>query len=450
MRIAHALGWYYPQSLGGTEIYVAGLCRRLRQAGHDVHVAAPEAGRDGTADYWHDGTPVFRYPIPASPTRDEAQGKTAARGAELFHRWLAERCPDILHVHSLVTGLGLHELREASRLGIRTVLTHHLPSLGYVCRRGTLLERDSRPCDGIASPRRCAACMLISRGLPVQAAETLSLLPPRVGRVLGTLSGALGTGLGMTASIDDDARRGRELSALVDRQVVLNESARRIIAANGLPTDRIVLNRLGIDHKAIVRKPTVLEAPTRRPIRVGYLGRIDATKGVRELVLAVTKLSPQVSLTLDVRGPVRSEAERRLHGELRRIANRDPRVTFSPEVPSAEAPATLATFDVLCCPSTWFENGPTVALEAMSVGTPLIASRLGNLAEIVQDGVNGRLVPPGDVAALAAAIGQAADDPAGTIDQWRGHLGAVRSLDQIADDYLALYARLDVRQARAS
>ena len=450
MKVAHALGWYYPESLGGTEIYVSGLCRRLRHAGHDVYVAAPEAGREGTAAYCHEGTPVFRYPIPAAPSRDEAQGRKAARGAELFHRWLAELRPDVLHVHSLVTGLGLHELRAARGLGIQIVLTHHLPSLGYICRRGTLLERDARPCDGLASPGRCAACMLISRGLPTLAAETLALLPPRVSTALGVMPGALGTGFGMTASIAEDARRERELSTLVDWQVVLNESARRIIAANGLPTDRIVLNRLGIDHQTVVRKPPIEEAPTRRPIRIGYLGRIDRTKGVRELVLAAAKVPREIRFTLEIRGPVRVEAERRLHEELQRIALGDSRVIFSPEVTSAEVPSVLAGFDVLCCPSTWFENGPTVALEAMSVGTPLIASRLGNLAEIVEDDVNGRLVPPGDVDALSAALGQAADDPAGTIDRWRACLGAVRSLDEIADDYLALYARLDVRQAQAS
>ena len=43
MKIAHAVGWYYPESLGGTEVYVAGLCRRLRRAGHEVCVAVPEA-----------------------------------------------------------------------------------------------------------------------------------------------------------------------------------------------------------------------------------------------------------------------------------------------------------------------------------------------------------------------------------------------------------------------
>ncbi len=449
MRVVHALGWYYPENLGGTEIYVAGLCRRMRSAGQDVYVAAPQAGREGPAEYLHEGVPVFRYPIPAAPSRDEAQGLTAARGAELFHQWLSRLDPDVLHVHSLVTGLGLFELRVARRLGVPIVLTHHLPSLGYICRMGTLMERGVDPCDGIASPRRCGVCVLVSRGSALAAAQAASLLPRSLSAALGAIPGALGTGLGITASLVRDRERQRELAELVDYQVVLNECGMRIVRANGMPGDRLVLNRLGTDHEAVVRKPSVQVAPTAAPIRVGYLGRIDVPKGVRELLLAARMLPPDARFTLNIVGPM-PPAQSRFSEDLRRMAADDPRITFSPAVTSADVPTVLAGFDVLCCPSTGFENGPTVALEAMAVGTPIIASRIGNLAELVKDDVNGRLVPPGDVNALAAVLREAVEDPARTIDRWRTGLGEVRSLNDIATDYLALYARLDVTRARAS
>ena len=61
-----------------------------------------------------------------------------------------------------------------------------------------------------------------------------------------------------------------------------------------------------------------------------------------------------------------------------------------------------ALFTVM--PSECYEGQPYGALESMAVGTPLVASRLGGLAEIVEDGVTGVLVPPGDPTALAAAM----------------------------------------------
>jgi glycosyltransferase involved in cell wall biosynthesis len=103
-------------------------------------------------------------------------------------------------------------------------------------------------------------------------------------------------------------------------------------------------------------------------------------------------------------------------------------------------PAVLAELDALLSPSLLFENGPTIALEAMAVGTPIIASRVGNLAELIQDGVNGRLVEAGNVAQLSAALLEAATSPATTIDAWRRALPPVRTMDDIARDYLVMYA----------
>jgi glycosyltransferase involved in cell wall biosynthesis len=109
-------------------------------------------------------------------------------------------------------------------------------------------------------------------------------------------------------------------------------------------------------------------------------------------------------------------------------------------VTSAGTHDVLAGYDVLCCPSVCAEGGPTAAIEAHAVGTPVIGTRIGGLAELVTDGVNGRLVPPGDWRALASALADLARDPAGTVDRWRLALPRARTMDEIAADYEALYA----------
>ena len=68
MRIVQAVAWLYPETLGGTEVYVAGLAQRLRAAGHEVFIAAPDAAHNQERTYQHEGLTVFRYPIPATPT----------------------------------------------------------------------------------------------------------------------------------------------------------------------------------------------------------------------------------------------------------------------------------------------------------------------------------------------------------------------------------------------
>jgi glycosyltransferase involved in cell wall biosynthesis len=440
MRIVHLLGWYFPDSVGGTEVYVEGLCRRLQDAGHDVWIAAPDSHRVAPAHYDYHGVPVFRYPIDAHPTRDQAYHRVAMPGTEHLFRWLADTRPDILHVHSIKTGVGLPEFREAQRLGIRVMATCHLPSLGYLCRTGELMQDGTHPCDGIVAPAKCAACSLIHVGLAPAVSRVAGCMPPRLGRVLGALPGNAGTVLGMSALVVEYQRMQRELFEIVERFVVLNETAYRMLVAEGSPVAKLSINRLGLSQSDVTAKPGPDERPTKMPVRFGFAGRLHATKGLEQIARAVIAIPRAIDFRLDIRGPMLDDHARAMVEHLRRILDGDPRVRFEPAVPSAAIPAVLAELDALLVPSLWFENGPTIALEAMAVGTPIIATRVGNLAELIVDGVNGRLVDAGDIAALSAALREAATSPATTIDAWRRAIVPVRTMDDIARDYLTIYA----------
>jgi glycosyltransferase involved in cell wall biosynthesis len=435
MRIAQALGWYLPDSVGGTEIYVAGLTRRLRAAGHEVAIVVPDTVGERTGE--HDGVPVYRYPVPAHATRDEAYGRVAVRGAERLTEWLQRWRPDVFHMHSFVTGLGLFELEAARRAGARTVVTHHLPSLGYVCRTGTLMQWGELPCDGICEPEKCAACRLFVGGLPKPAARAIAATPRRVARVIGRIPGRVGTTVGLAASIEENQVMQRTLVDLADRMVVLNDQARAILVANGVPASSITINRLGISER-IERKP---DAPTRSPVRFVFVGRLHRTKGIVELAQAVAQIPGEIRFTLAIHGPSPDPSERALVDGARRLLRDDRRVTFAGPIAPADVASVLASADVLLCPSTWFENGPTVAIEAIACGTPVLGTRLGNLAELIADGVNGRLVPPADVEALAGAMSEIAERPS-LVDAWRAALPRARSMNEIAVEYLSLYDEL--------
>jgi glycosyltransferase involved in cell wall biosynthesis len=243
----------------------------------------------------------------------------------------------------------------------------------------------------------------------------------------------------MAGSVNEYETMQRELFRLVDWFVVLNEAGRQMLVANGSPAEKIVLNRLGVSHLRITPKPGPGLQPTGPCVRFGYVGRLHATKGLVELARAVAAIPRDVEFRLDVRGPMIDEPARRFAAELQAMLAGDPRVTFGPGVPGHDVPALLAGYDVLLCPSMWFENGPTIALEAMAAGTPIIASRVGNLAELIVDDVSGQLVAPGDVQAWARAMTRAATSPADTIDRWRLALPPPRTMDDVASDYLALY-----------
>jgi glycosyltransferase involved in cell wall biosynthesis len=108
-----------------------------------------------------------------------------------------------------------------------------------------------------------------------------------------------------------------------------------------------------------------------------------------------------------------------------------------------DVPALLAAFDVAAMSSD-FEGSPLFALECLASGTPLVATRVGGLPDIVEDGVSGLLVPPRDPAAMAQAIGSLLSDP-GLADRI-GEGAVVRagefSLRRTTDRVLALYGEL--------
>jgi len=435
LRIVQAAGWYLPTSNGGTEIYVSELAKRLRAAGHEVLIAAPEALGQRERTYALDGVKVYRYPIPPRVTRDEAQGRVVVRGAELFHEWLRRAAPDVVHVHTYVTGLGLAELRAAKQIGATVVATTHAASLGFTCQRGTMMRWGSKLCDGLVRPRKCAACQLQHRGVAVPIAVGAALMPPSIGAIAGRLPGRLGTVLGMTNLITHNQSAQHEMLDVVDRFVVLSEWARDVLIANGAPPAKITLNRLGARF-------TPGPAPMRRtgsPLTVAYVGRFDPIKGVDDFARAIALVPPSASIRFEFHGPVQYVTEHTVVTRLKSIVGADAWVTFGGELDAAGVRTLLERVDVICCPSRVVEGGPTIALEANAAGVPVVGSAIPALSELVRDDVNGRLYPAGDVRALAAILKELAANPA-RVDEWRSNLTPVRTMDDVAADYLAMYA----------
>jgi glycosyltransferase involved in cell wall biosynthesis len=440
MKVVQAVGWYYPDSLGGTEVYVGALAMELRACGHEVLIAAPEAGLAAPRSYEHEGCKVFRYPIPAAPSREEAQGDVVVRGAEHLHHWLRSTRADIVHMHTFVTGLGLEEIRAARAAGSRVVVTTHASSLGYVCQRGTLMWRGESLCDGIVDASRCAECVLQHRGASPVAGSVFASIPATIGHAAKMLPGRLGTALGMTDLIARNMARQQAMLDEVQAFVVLTDYAAAIVRANGAPASKVVVNRLGIRGGLADGAPPPSRSADAGVI-AGYVGRFEDVKGVLDLAEAMRRVPAHLRLRLEFRGPAQTAADRDAKAAIAHALAGDSRVAVGESVAPAHVADVLRSYDVLCCPSRCLEGGPTVGLEAMAAGVPVIAAAVGGIAEVVEDGVNARLVPPGDVAALTAALVEVASDPGATICQWRKHLPPSRTMRDVARDYLETYTR---------
>jgi glycosyltransferase involved in cell wall biosynthesis len=321
------------------------------------------------------------------------------------------------------------------------IATTHSGALGFLCQRGTMMQWGRQLCDGTVTPSKCAACALQHRRVRRPVADALAIVPPSIARAARMIPGRFGTALAMPDLIARNQDMQRRMLTQVDAFVVLTEWAHRVVIANDGHGGSVVLNRLGVraTRQQLEEIRSRGRRPTRAHVKVSYLGRFDRIKGVHDLARAVHALPARTPLHLEFCGPISNVHELTISNEVKAIVGPDAWVTFAPPVEPARVFEYLHSVDVLCCPSQTLEGGPTVALEAMGVGTPVIATRIGALAELITDGVNGRLVPPGDWRALSQALAAVAADPAGTAGVWRKNLPPVRTMDDVVRDYLHLY-----------
>jgi glycosyltransferase involved in cell wall biosynthesis len=383
-----------------------------------------------------DGIPVYRYPIAAAVTRAQARGLDIVPGAEHLHRWFARIRPDVVHFHTFVTGLALHEVEAACRASARVVVTSHAGSLGFLCERGTLMRNGHSLCDGNASDTACAECALQLRAVP--GAGLVAQSPDWLSAAALRAPGPLGTVIGMRALIAANRRAQQALLSRIDAFVVLSEFAAQALRRSGAPPDKVILNRLGVREGD---GPPAPRPPRTGRVVCGFAGRADAIKGIDDAVRAIVSLPRDLPIDLRVVTLSNSECDATVLRHCRELAGGDPRVRFDAAVDPSAVPRLLATFDVLLCPSRVVEGGPTIALEAHAVGTPVIGSRLPALSEIVSHEHNGLLHAPFDWQELASCLERIACEPA-LIERWRQCLPQVRTQDQIAADYLALYSRI--------
>jgi glycosyltransferase involved in cell wall biosynthesis len=164
-----------------------------------------------------------------------------------------------------------------------------------------------------------------------------------------------------------------------------------------------------------------------------FVGRLTRQKAL-PLAFAAVERVPGARLVVVGDGPDRAELER-LAGE---------RVELRGALPRDEALRVVAGATAAVLPSAW-ENLPHSAVEALSVGVPVVATAVGGVPEVVLDGENGLLVPPGDQEALAAAIRRVLEEPG-----LRERLAAAAKPSVEAISSEAVYTRLEAMLADAA
>ena len=438
MNVIHALAWYFPESTGGTEVYVSGLVNELTAFGVVSTIAAARSGSQ-SLDYLQDGVAVHRYPFAGTADLAATRGERPYQNFDAFVAWLEAQPRGIYHQHSWATSCGPHHISAAKKLGFRTVLTIHVPN--NICLRGTMMEFGSTPCDGLVEPKRCASCWSHARGLPRPAARVLSQVPQAISRMAHRAS-AENRFLTAVGARELAASRRREIKAMsiaADRIVAVCDWLADALRRNGIADEKVVLSRQGVGRDFIGHG--LVQGDGSKKFQLGYLGRCDPVKGLAILLDAMAQLPRDLSLELFIYAVANTEQERRHRDALIARTNGDPRIKFMPPVARAEVPAVLARFDMLAVPSQWKETGPLVVLEAQAVGVPVLGSDLGGIAELITPGIDGHLVPFSNTATWADAIRKAVAGALPCMGR-SGMPRSVRTMGDAAQEMSVLYASL--------
>ncbi|MEN3336593.1 MAG: hypothetical protein V7647_269 [Acidobacteriota bacterium] len=450
MRVMLVVHGVPPAATGGTEVYVRDLALALaRLRSTEVAMLTRHA------DPQRPEMSVRRYAI--GPVRVYSINNTfqACQGfAESYENprllpvaaaLLDEFAPDVVHVQHL-TCLSTHLPREAARRGIPVALTAN--DYWLVCHRGQLFDLDGERCDGpfdggcercipaaaLASPHAYAWGRIL-RSLPLPGAEhAVRLAEKAVDRSRAAASTCEATAARL--------RHMRDSIECVSRVLLPSDTIAAVFRRFGVPADRMVRCDQGISLAPFEGQTRVPSGP----LRVAFAGGLIPSKAPHVLLDALDRL-PTGSIVVDLLGGggtyhgqqdyVASLSSRLGHPAIRRLG----------PVPHERMAAALHDVDVLVVPSLWIENAPFIIREAFAARAPVIASNLGGMAEMVIDGVDGLLFPPGDVEALAACLRRQIDEP-GLLDRLRAGIVRPTSIDVEAGALRAMYAQMVVHPTR--
>ena len=409
MRVLHLVHQYLPEHVGGTELYTQAVAHALVDLDHQAGIFyRRSAGGVGLEQRVEDGVPVWAaWAGRVNPQRRFLAIFGDAPVERAFERMVDEFRPDLVHVQHLM-GLPVQVLHIIQRCRIPYVVTLH--DYWWICANAQLLTNFGQQiCDGPLLWLNCGRCTLARAGMGALWPAAPALAP-----LLATR-----------------AYLQRRALAQAERLIAPTLFVKEWYVTHGVSARQIEVLPHGIERSNLPARPT----RSTGPFRVACIGGLAWQKGVHVLIEAFGRLAGEAELWVAGSEAFDPEYAQQLR------AQAGPRVRFMGVLSREQVWACLAEVDALAVPSLWYEAFSLIVHEAFAAGIPVIASRLGALAEVVHDGVDGLLVPPGDVALWSAALQRLVDDPA-LLDRLRNGVRPPMEMAQHVQSLCDVYERM--------
>ncbi len=449
---------FFPAHRAGTEVLTLNIAKELQVRGYEVLVVTAnppdrDARRkadqvDETSSYEYEGVSVhvIEEPLRLKDYRFSYE-HDHPHIAEHFKKLLSEFKPDLVQiVHAQNHSGAIVEV--ARKMDIPVVF--YSTDFWFVCPIVQLKRPDGAVCRGPGPGAiKCLDCY------------TPKLFPP-----LAEFKEALGNKYSMAKKGDSPlsaaamkaaytayvaSKLPAATNATLSRPGYLRAMANKmqaILVPTLLMRDVFVEN--GINPKLIHHVPFgihlealanhVTKVPSNQ-VRIGYVGTLFEHKGVDLLIKAFLALPGEANCHLSIYGSTEQfpeYAKKLLDMAADGSANAE-KIVFKGTFAQAEFGNVLSNLDVLVIPSRWYENTPLVMQSALATKTPLIATNLGGMAEIIEHDKTGLLFTLNSAESLREQLLRVVNEP-GLLERFRANIKDERSVEVMVDDIEKIYA----------
>lgn len=377
MRIGIVASNFPPYSVGGAEISAYYLSKGLAKAGHDVMVITPSFNEKGSKEE-KGGFKIYRFGIPSKQVRDSLE-KISKAGSPRFpftsmsnprlHSYFKGAIksvanqfkPDILHVQNSHVFIPTHNsVKDVKKIAtLRDYTTY--------CDSGDCsMKREYKKC----SLPEYLLCKWRWDKLNSRNPNSLKhfynyIILKTKQNVLRKMNGVISV-----SGFVRDVYKKIGIESIVIHNIAPEEKVGKSVSK--------IKKELGVSGKI-----------------VSYVGKISIGKGANQ-ILEMVKILKDVNFVVAGTGPLEKDFEK--------ASKEYKNLIYRKHVPHDQAMEIYKASDVVCSTSVWPEPLSRVIIEALSLGTPCVATDVGGTSEIIDDGINGFLVEPENVNELVEKV----------------------------------------------
>jgi len=446
MKVLQIVHGFPPDNTAGTEVYTYNLSSELAKR-HNVFVfyrindlnikeyTLTHARLNGFRAFAINNT--FRL---YDSFKSTYKNKIIAQKLGLI---LDQVSPDIVHIQHLMY-LGAELIKEIKKRSLPIVFTLH--DYWLLCPQGQLLEFNLWLCNNKENETKCFQCIIYQLSIKKNVFIAYYLLkkyiPEVAFRLLKDIYLKCCKFTFLTESkagpqIKERTSYIKYISSGVDLFIAPSQFLRQKFIEFGIAKNRTAYITYGFNFSNFKNLSKVYSAK----LRFGFIGNLLPAKGVHILIQSFNNIRNQ-NVELKIYGQAVSYKSILTNylGYIRKIA-RNKNIRFMGGFDNKDVAKVFAEIDILVVPSIWYENSPLIIQEAFAAQTPVIASRIGGIPELIDDGINGVLFEPNNPEDLYEKINLIIENPS-LIEKIRQNIKPPKSIEENAKEMEEIYSKL--------